>query len=104
MPCKTHFPAKFSKLLTVHRCAVGASFERRKHPELPAPLSDFFANRAKSLLDSELDKPRLSTVQALAILSTHEGGATRDTRGWLYSGMSCDCLVLVHSTDRYRLV
>ncbi|UPK90180.1 hypothetical protein LCI18_001115 [Fusarium solani-melongenae] len=78
----------YCEFLVNAMCAVGASFERCKHPELPAPLSDFFANRAKSLLDSELDKPRLSTVQALAILSTHEGGAIRDTRGWLYSGMA----------------
>ncbi|KAI3572601.1 fungal-specific transcription factor domain protein [Fusarium oxysporum f. sp. albedinis] len=78
----------YCEFLVNAMCAVGASFERCKHPELPTPLSDFFANRAKSLLDSELDKPRLSTIQALAILSTHEGGATRDTRGWLYSGMA----------------
>jgi hypothetical protein len=57
-----------------------------RHPGLPTPLADFFGNRAKSLLNSELDYPRLSTVQALAILSIHEGAATRDTRGWLYSG------------------
>ncbi|KAJ4049560.1 hypothetical protein NW763_008858 [Fusarium oxysporum] len=78
----------YSEFLVNSMCAVGASFERCRHPELPAPLSDFFANRAKSLLDLELDKPRLSTIQALAILSTYEGGATRDTRGWLYSGMA----------------
>ncbi|KAH7207840.1 fungal-specific transcription factor domain-containing protein [Fusarium redolens] len=78
----------YCEFLVNAMCAVGASFERCKHPELPTPLSDFFANRAKSLLDSQLDKPRLSTIQALAILSTHEGGATRDTRGWLYSGMA----------------
>ncbi|KAM0328902.1 hypothetical protein ACHAPQ_007038 [Fusarium lateritium] len=78
----------YCEFLVNSMCAVGASFERCKHLELPSPLSDFFANRAKSLLDSELEKPRLSTVQALAILSTHEGGATRDTRGWLYSGMA----------------
>lgn len=54
------------------------------------PLADFFATRAKSLLDLELDDPSLSTVQALAILSTHEGAATHDTRGWLYSGKCWD--------------
>ncbi|KAJ4243815.1 hypothetical protein NW762_014692 [Fusarium torreyae] len=78
----------YSEFLVNSICAVGASFERCKHPELPTPLSSFFANRAKSLLDSELERPRLSTVQGLAILSTHEGGATRDSRGWLYSGMA----------------
>ncbi|XEV01239.1 hypothetical protein FSHL1_006526 [Fusarium sambucinum] len=78
----------YSDLLVSSICAVGASFERLKHPELPAPLGAFFASRAKVLLELDLDNPRLSTVQALTILSTHEGGSTRDTRGWLYSGMA----------------
>lgn len=68
------------------RCAVGASYERERHGDLPTPLNDFFAQRAKALLEPDLANPRLSTVQALAILSTHEGAAARDTRGWLYSG------------------
>ncbi|CAH0054486.1 unnamed protein product [Clonostachys solani] len=78
----------YSKFLVNAICAVGAAFERVKHPELPTPLAGFFAKRAKSLLDFELDNPRLSTVQALAILSIHEGAETHDTRGWLYSGMA----------------
>lgn len=77
---------KVALLLTRYRCAVGAAFERIKHPGLPVPLAGFFAKRAKSLLDMEFDNPRLSTVQGLAILSIHEGAVTHDTRGWLYSG------------------
>lgn len=73
--------------LTSTRCAIGALFERKTHPDLPTPLSDFFADRAKAILDMELASPRLSTIQALAILSIHEGIAIRDTRAWVYSGM-----------------
>ncbi|KAK6219372.1 hypothetical protein LQW54_002360 [Pestalotiopsis sp. IQ-011] len=75
-------------LLTFTSCAIGALFERKSHPDLPTPLSDFFADRAKAILDMELASPRLSTIQALAILSIHEGIATRDTRAWVYSGMA----------------
>lgn len=56
---------------------------------MPRPLAEFFAGRAKALLDLELDSPCVATVQALAILSNHEAAFTRDARGWLYSGMSC---------------
>lgn len=48
---------------------------------------DFFGDRAKELLDLELDCPCVATVQALVILSSHEIGNGNDARGWLYSGM-----------------
>lgn len=51
-------------------------------------MSEFFADRAKALLEIELDSPCVATVQALVILSSHEGSSNRDARGWLYSGMS----------------
>lgn len=51
-------------------------------------MSEFFADRAKALLEIELDSPCVATVQALVILSSHEGSSNRDARGWLYSGTS----------------
>ncbi|KAI0145003.1 fungal-specific transcription factor domain-containing protein [Pestalotiopsis sp. NC0098] len=77
-----------STFLTNAICAIGALFERKPHLNLPTSLSDFFADRAKAILDMELASPRLSTIQALAILSIHEGIAIRDTRAWVYSGMA----------------
>lgn len=68
---------------------VGASLETRRYSAYPAPLAEFFANRAKALLDQELSHPRVATVQALAILSSYEAGCTRDSRGWLLSGTGC---------------
>ncbi|KAF4995207.1 hypothetical protein FDECE_12879 [Fusarium decemcellulare] len=76
-------------ILTSHRCASGAAFESRHHPTFdtsPRSLSDFFAERAKILLEIELDHPSVATVQALAILAGHELGCNKRTRGWLYSG------------------
>lgn len=78
----------YSRLLTNAMCAVGASFSDRRYPDLPTPLTEFFAKRAKALLDVEMDSPGLSTVQSLVILSAVEAFSVRDARGWLYSGMA----------------
>lgn len=81
----------FINMLTQSRCAIGSAFEARYHPTFitfPKSLSEFFADRAKALLEIELDSPCVATVQALVILSCHEGSSNRDARGWLYSGMS----------------
>lgn len=76
-------------MLMGKRCALGAAFETRHHPSLvtfPRCLAEFFADRAKALLEIELDCPCVATVQAMAVLSSHEVGCKRDSRGWLYSG------------------
>ncbi|KAJ5902774.1 hypothetical protein N7495_003302 [Penicillium taxi] len=81
----------YSEVLTNAMCAIGSAFEARYHPTFitfPKSLAEFFADRAKALLEIELDSPCVATVQALALLSYHEGASSRDARGWLYSGMS----------------
>lgn len=94
-------------LLTVYRCAIGASHVAKYHPSLvtfPRPLSEFFADRAKVLLEIELDSPCVSTVQALLLLSSHEAGFVRTARSWLYSGMAmrlCFDLGLHVNVDSY---
>lgn len=67
-------------------CALGALIDSDKHPDLPRPLSEFFAKRAKILVEYELDLPKVATVQTFSILSCHEATRTRDSRGWLYAG------------------
>lgn len=54
----------------------------------PKTLVEFFGDRAKSILETELESPSVATIQALVILSFHEIGNGKDTRGWLYSGKS----------------
>ncbi|KAH6629422.1 fungal-specific transcription factor [Boeremia exigua] len=78
----------YSEVLVNSMCAVGASLTSRHSVELPEPLVDFFASRARALLDVELNSPTLSTVQSLGILSGVESIRTLDARGWLYSGMA----------------
>ncbi|CAG8269424.1 unnamed protein product [Penicillium salamii] len=83
--------AFYSEVLTNAMCAIGSAFEARYHPTFitfPKSLAEFFADRAKALLEIELDSPCVATVQALVIMSCHEGASNRDARGWLYSGMS----------------
>ncbi|ETS78545.1 hypothetical protein PFICI_10607 [Pestalotiopsis fici W106-1] len=81
----------FSEALENAILALGAAFEARYYPgflTFPKSLSDFFADRAKALLEIELDSPSLATVQAMTVLSGHDFGCKRDARGWLYSGMA----------------
>ncbi|KAL3447658.1 fungal-specific transcription factor domain-containing protein [Aspergillus insuetus] len=81
----------YSRALSDAMCAVGASYESKYHPDLvtfPRSLAEFFGDRARLLVESELEAPSLATIQTLAILSAYEALCTRDTRGWLYSGMA----------------
>ncbi|KAI1212069.1 fungal-specific transcription factor domain-containing protein [Annulohypoxylon truncatum] len=78
----------YSEVLVNALCAVGAAFNNNRYPGLPFSLSEFFAKRTRALIDMELDTPRIATIQGLAVLSIHEASATRDTRGWLLSGMA----------------
>ncbi|KAJ5109282.1 hypothetical protein N7456_005957, partial [Penicillium angulare] len=79
----------YSDALRNAMCALGSAFECRYHPTFitfPKTLVEFFGDRAKSILEVELDSPCVATIQALVILSSHEIGNGKDARGWLYSG------------------
>ena len=67
-------------------CALGALIYSDKQSDLPRPLSKFFAQRAKILVEYELDSPKVATVQTFALLSWHAATCTKDSRGWLYAG------------------
>lgn len=46
-----------------------------------------FAARAKQLIDSESERPMLSTVAALALLGSHHSGTAQHGLGYMYAGM-----------------
>lgn len=49
----------------------------------------FFAEAKRLIIENdEYEKPRLVTVQALALMSVREAGCAREAKGWVYSGMS----------------
>ncbi|KAJ6071138.1 hypothetical protein N7499_009152 [Penicillium canescens] len=81
----------YSQSLVEAMCALGAAYAPKYHPELvtfPRSLPEFFGDRARVLLECEFEHPSLSTIQSLVLVSNHEASRTRDTRGWLYSGMA----------------
>ncbi|ORZ20527.1 fungal-specific transcription factor domain-domain-containing protein [Absidia repens] len=60
----------------------------RSDPASQDTAGDIFFERAKCLLDDYYDVPRISTVQALLLLSSHQQGALKSARAWLYCGMA----------------
>ncbi|KAK4193716.1 putative nitrogen assimilation transcription factor nit-4 [Podospora australis] len=49
----------------------------------------FFAEAKRLIVENdEYEKPKLTTVQALALMSVREAGCGREAKGWVYSGMS----------------
>jgi hypothetical protein len=40
------------------------------------------------MANDEYEKPKLATIQALALMSVREAGCGREAKGWVYSGMS----------------
>ncbi|KAG0168074.1 hypothetical protein DFQ30_005320 [Apophysomyces sp. BC1015] len=60
----------------------------RSDPDSPDTAGDIFFERAKRLLDDYYDIPKISTVQALILLSCHQHGVMKAARAWLYSGMA----------------
>ncbi|KAF2009702.1 hypothetical protein BU24DRAFT_428592 [Aaosphaeria arxii CBS 175.79] len=62
--------------------------------EPPAPFrsqkeaSDAFAAHARQILQSDLETPSISRVQALLMLTGHDWGAGNGRRAWIYLGMA----------------
>jgi Fungal specific transcription factor domain len=47
-----------------------------------------FMERARILVEQELDSAEVTTAQALALMASREAAFGRDSRGWIYCGMS----------------
>lgn len=62
----------------------------RENAEDSATAGDHFFKEAKRLImeNDEHEKPKITTVQALALMSVREAGCGREAKGWVYSGMS----------------
>ncbi|GAN02802.1 nucleus protein [Mucor ambiguus] len=78
----------------------------RSDPALRDTAGDIFLERAQILLDFEWDDFRVSTVQSLLLLSSHQNGALKNIRGWLYSGLAfrmCQNLGLNRNCDTWNL-
>lgn len=83
-----------SSLLVNAMLALGCHFTNSpagfQDPNDSSTKGDAFFQEAKRLIveNDEYEKPRLTTVQALALMSVREAGCGREAKGWVYSGMS----------------
>ncbi|KAI7868573.1 fungal-specific transcription factor domain-containing protein [Spinellus fusiger] len=60
----------------------------RTDPSLQDTAGDMFFERARLLLEFEWDNFKVSTIQSLLLLSSHQNGALKNIRGWVYSGLA----------------
>ncbi|KAG0745903.1 hypothetical protein G6F57_007457 [Rhizopus arrhizus] len=67
---------------------ISTDIRVRSDPTSPDTAGDVFFERARCLLDDYYDTPKISTVQALLLLASHQMGAMKAARAWLYSGMA----------------
>jgi hypothetical protein len=83
-----------SSLLVNAMLALGCHFTNSPagcaDPNDPSTKGDAFFAEAKRLIveNDEYEKPRLTTIQALCLMSVREAGCGREAKGWVYSGMS----------------
>ncbi|TID25643.1 hypothetical protein E2P81_ATG03433 [Venturia nashicola] len=83
-----------SSLLVNAMLALGCHFTSwpaaREDRNDSATAGDQFFREAKRLIMEydEHEKPKLTTVQAFALMSVREAGCGREAKGWVYSGMS----------------
>ncbi|KAF2143695.1 uncharacterized protein K452DRAFT_325640 [Aplosporella prunicola CBS 121167] len=81
-------------LLVNAMLALGCHFTSipaaRANRDNSATAGDHFFKEAKRLImeNDEHEKPKITTVQALALMSVREAGCGREAKGWVYSGMS----------------
>jgi hypothetical protein len=82
-----------SSLLVNAMLALGCHFTNSPvgcaDPNDPATKGDAFFAEAKRLIveNDEYAKPKLTTIQALCLMSVREAGCGREASGWVYSGM-----------------
>lgn len=83
-----------SALLVNAMLALGCHFTNSPaactDPNDPTTKGNAFFQECKRLIveNDEYEKPKLTTVQALALMSVREAGCGREAKGWVYSGMS----------------
>ncbi|KAF8152932.1 hypothetical protein B0H34DRAFT_677166 [Crassisporium funariophilum] len=86
----SHTPPKtphYSPMLHNSLVALGLAFlDEPQFRDLKA--RQYFANTAKSFIESECQKPNLSVVHALSILASFHSSQGEQTLGYMYFGMS----------------
>jgi hypothetical protein len=91
----TGTPSQYCSALLVNvMLALGCHFSNKAaakaNPDDSSTTGDHYFKEAKRLLyeDDEFANAKLCTVQAMALMSVREAGCGRESKGWVYSGMS----------------
>ncbi|KAF2635631.1 hypothetical protein P280DRAFT_473727 [Massarina eburnea CBS 473.64] len=77
--------------------------------EPPAPFktqieaSNAFAAHARQILQSDLETPSISRVQALLMLTGHDWGAGNGRRAWIYLGMAIRLVEVMDLTQEVKM-
>lgn len=87
----------FSKLLLYCIFACAARIADRPDVRALALSTDddldeeqpYFVKKATDLMEHELKRPQITTIQSLQLLSVIDCARSNDTKGWLYTGKSC---------------
>lgn len=71
-------------------CAVSARFSSRMHDRFSPPYmaGEQYAREARRLALDNFDRPDLSLVAALLLLSLHDSGTCETGKSWMYGGMA----------------
>lgn len=75
----------YSDILLYAICAMGALASGEASS---LPLFETFSSHAETLIYASLDKPDLTLLQALLLLSYQAVGHGKASKGWLFSGMA----------------
>ncbi|KAK7948311.1 fungal-specific transcription factor domain-containing protein [Apiospora aurea] len=75
----------YSEVLLFAMCAIGAL--ATGDPSMSS-VSEAFSNQAETMVYASLDKPDLTLLQALILLSYHAIGHGKASKGWLFLGIA----------------
>lgn len=69
-------------------CRFSSQPNTRSNPDDPYTSGDHFFKESQRLLYQESDHHKLTTIQALGIMSIREASCGRDSESWYYAGQS----------------
>lgn len=69
-------------------CRFSSHPTTRENPDDPYTSGDHFFKEAQRLFEVEIDHHKLTTIQALGIMSIREASCGRDSESWYYAGQS----------------
>ncbi|KAK8077512.1 hypothetical protein PG996_003682 [Apiospora saccharicola] len=75
----------YSDVLLFAICAIGAL---ATGDASMSPVSEAFSSQAESMVYASLDRPDLTLLQALILLSSHAIGHGKASKGWLFLGIA----------------